>query len=693
MTFTAKITALGLTLNSHLNAVDIDKFSSPYNSSTNFDLYELNLCPATSLFDLKTDGYFRYPVDLFEPHLHKNLIYQSNSANEGHIIQSKLFNCTSQVNNGRPHPKHMCTEGIKRKCPVTVDYVKTAIRKSSSWMYPSEMAIPFLYNVWEAMMNRDAVIRVVVFGGSGAKGTEAGGCYCNPILDLKCLAFNHSAFHHSRSTTMDLNLPHCRWSNFFVKWLRTITDATIEPIYVTDGGALPRRAAVFMQDNFLPNKMGSLTRNDVIIFDYSMNEALTFGGTPQGNYQQHVELERAIRAAYTMTDVNENVAPTIILTETFGRRCGNYCNANESIPYTDTYDKVARYYHIPIFSFIDVLESTKLKHRNSIYNTLLVKGQHPLWYHHIFFADLFASVFASELRRSYEFALLNGQEDVQRRIKLLPLVKVSIPKPLSLEVDDQAVCDTSVPPLLDISADDFLSKEKSSHWLSRKTSPTIGWYSTNPSNSSSVWKLVEERGEKYGWVDEFNNSTDGGINHVLRFYLSDPDGNLFAKQKHLIIIKYLRTYSNAGKMRLQFCGQIPHNFYGKEMFFSSKIMRSCYLDSLWPNFHNNKISIPEYYTEIVQQGDVSPEKCYDAVKDQPGVSAETVDHKMSRISREIDHKSSSSQRIHDMYLDVIHEPICAKFGKRHDNGRCAARGPNEKVKVISVKICQYKFKE
>jgi hypothetical protein len=86
---------------------------------------------------------------------------------------------------------------------------------------------------------------------------------------------------------MHTDNPECRWSNFFINWLRTVSDATIVPIYRTEGGTLPTHATMFLTETFHNDP---LTRRDIVIFDYSMNEALVYINFPHKLYEQEVNV-------------------------------------------------------------------------------------------------------------------------------------------------------------------------------------------------------------------------------------------------------------------------------------------------------------------------------------------------------------------------------------------------------------------
>jgi hypothetical protein len=74
-------------------------------------------------------------------------------------------------------------------------------------------------------------VRVIVFGGSAAQGAEAFGCFCDLEYDSKCVAFNHASY-RTRHSPNHGEPRDCRWLNYFITWLRSISAARIQVVEI-----------------------------------------------------------------------------------------------------------------------------------------------------------------------------------------------------------------------------------------------------------------------------------------------------------------------------------------------------------------------------------------------------------------------------------------------------------------------------
>ena len=635
-------------------------------------------CPATSLFNFREDGYFRYPLDLFDPILLQNLKHKLSKSTkiDTKKLKSKLFNCSDghgKINS--PHPRHVCSNYFHSKCPINSNIVDVAFKRSSEWLYnvSSVNQVPILYRLWKVMMNPKETIRIILLGGSASGGTEAEGCYCDPTYDRKCHAFNHTLYRKSHTGfgfSTGVGVTECSWPLHFTRWLKSVSLAKVKIYFMWRGGTDFGFAANVIENDFSKTPF---TSNDIIFFDYSMNEVWKYYKL-EDLHTRFTELERAIRAVYQASKSRYSADwPIVIITETWPYKIGSDwvepALSKKLIDYTDAYTRFASYYNIPIFSYRDALWSQyyRTKQHQHIQRALAVTHSHPLFFNHLYYADLFAGIFQRELNRVYDFQLeltsksINPEEYTDH---LLNESNRTLPPPL-LKLDDSMMCDHSVPPLLDLRATDYVENDERIASSKRDKQSVIGTYKSTPSDS---WKVYSDSKTKYGWIDEFPPNYDIKQPRTLDFLMNDKDDDLF-KYSHVIIIQYLRKYKNAGKFDAKLCGFEKYDFqiHGNALWDGSNNQK---------NWKSNRVSTTEILTMAPYYNDIKTNDCFKLLQKK-------------NIMKEGETKSDIK------VLEITHVPVeaCLHEHNVKNNEECGAITLAQKVKITSVKVCRQKKNE
>lgn len=328
--------------------------------------------------------------------------------------------------------------------------------------------------------------------------------------DSKCVAFNHTNY-KTRHTPNFGNDRDCRWLNYFVTWLRSISAARVKTVEFVQGGSYPDYGA----RKYVELSSGEVTytapftKNDIVFIDYSMNEARYFTQKERLHDQQS-RLEFLIRTIYDNTSQNSTGWPVIIQTETWPYPCGFCWKETHHMDYASVYTKVMSHYKLPIFSYKDFIWSDHLKTNHpDLQRALAYKESHPLWPHHIYFADIYAGLFSRELKRAYRFhesmMHANHSGDIHAYKKHNDIIQTQSkpppPRPLStFEIVDY--CSKQTKPILDLDASDYIQNSDSSL---QRSGRIVGSYAvvippynhadvvkTNP-DSSVGWNIIDDK--------------------------------------------------------------------------------------------------------------------------------------------------------------------------------------------------------
>jgi len=274
---------------------------------------------------------------------------------------------------------------------------------------------------------------------------------------------------------------------------------------------------------------------DLVILDYSVNDACEMWDGTDITAVNSVEhgLEQLVRKIITLYTVDDK-PPKIVL-------INGMPSFHPGYQYTRVYNRVAEHYSLPLWSYHDVVMSEAMKQLRYAYimrwrDTCKECGDvHPAWYVHLFMADLYSAIIEKEFQRCTQYQ---------------PSQEKAVPYQLPPALSAEGVlhrCDSKIPTMLRVSVGGVVSNEVQ-----------IGKYL--PHSTLSHWQVVEEKGGKLGWVDEFPDDFDPNTNHqerVLSFELAAPPSSDFYKYQGELLLRIiiLRTYKNAGKFEVFLCGE------------------------------------------------------------------------------------------------------------------------------------------
>jgi len=545
------------------------------------------LCPASNLIDLAIDGFHYYPIDIFLPSLSRteNLKY--------------VYNCTSKRAKDTHFPNHRCASNVN-PCPVYIENIRDATKRSykliNSNYLPAfsdssndfvsqfqgvQLQRPYLYSFWEAMFDPNEVIRVIVFGGSGALGADSQGCYCQSKWDSKC-HFNAKMMKNRKNLQEE-----CRWANPFTRWLRSKSLATVLQIPMEVAASVPYNIAVDLTRRLKEVHVESLTSNDIILLDYSLNEVGKYSQSHQ-QYEMEAGMERLIRGLLHLAKRNDSM-PTIVLVETCpfaqdgAKDLMKPPDRESKVDYSRSYTKLGSYYNLPIWSLRDVVWSnfSRTHPVQSQYISELRAPDHPVWYIHLFYADVMAAIMERELEKCFYYKPTESSHEYV------------IPPPL-IKLSDHKVCDESIPSLLDMTAEGVFYSETSRPIPDGKKLSIVGSYEVHrggtkyeksPHANESIWKLMEDKPRKFGWINALSESPPTQSLSVVYFKFNEAEA--LGNTKYLLQFHYMRTYEHAGKVALSLCG--------------SPIAE---LDALWDDYRTYRYSLVETYLYPVDAGTI-----------------------------------------------------------------------------------------
>ena len=307
--------------------------------------------------------------------------------------------------------------------------------------------------------------------------------------------------------------------------------------------------------------------------------------------------------------------------------------------YSQIYSKIARHYSIPIWSIRDAVNSNYAAANQSEYVSYMKHDEavrydlHPGWHVHLLWADMIAGL----IKRMHHTC-------VKDRSWVTGSRTLHVPPPV-LQNSTRS-CSLQSPYLLDISAAKLMNKES-----------IIGNWTVSP-QLDHMWELRSEGRGRVGWIQEMVPelvSYNGTA--TITFYPDDPGKTLGfdGGKPHIIQIQYMRTYKNAGQVRIWVCGNLIVQGDGM-------IKRDDKLDALWGSFDTYKYSLPEIEYIIFPDFGIH---CRDP--NDMGIRFEYV--------KEI---SCMEKKIRRHNRDIT-EDECRKEAE--------ARTKLQKFKLISVKVC------
>lgn len=509
-------------------------------------------CPTSSLINTKFDQILDYPMDIFD----KN---QYESAGNYSNMDSALYNCTSSERDNNPW--HKCS--TQTTCPVSSQNVDVFVNKSISlWQ-----GLHSLCNLQKVLLNPEEIINIVVLGGSVTAGSASFGCCCNKELDSKCIP---PADSKQKWCGRDDISYLCRWHDFLLRWMDALGEARIQRVDAFEGGATSPYMAEKLGPILHSYDIKQLTSKDIVFIDHSVNDGMSFSSKIRHNTLDQ-GLESLILRILHLSEPGS--WPTIILLEQWPYVSARIIRDNippvdgssRPFDYIHAYERIAREYSLPLWSYRDVVWSPEAYSSNmsSFISYLRFEhnnnfaSQHPPWYINLFYADLIASSLSREIldcsaRQRSQISMNISAWMLNHHLK-----------------EDVIHCREDIPHLIDMSAANVL----------HNPSHNIGSYVTN---STSAWGVVEERHGKVGWVDEIDEGNCTNFYSSIFFPIpsnSNKTSPSIDPGSYMLRIHYLRTYFNAGKVTVYLCG--------------NKITT---LDALWEDHETYKYSYNDIYT-------------------------------------------------------------------------------------------------
>ena len=473
-------------------------------------------CLVSSTSDTRNSGYFSYPLDLFA----SGEIHLDNS--EKYLVSLQLLNSLflmvpyifTSLNCSTLKRNHICSLDQAPPCPIDKEFVALATAATTNWMKDAYLC-DFKKGL-ENSGNPEDQMNILVMGGSVTQGAWARGCICKSsdscIIseDLRqCL--ESSDENHC-----------CSWPRQLHRWIQSKTRAKVNFISYAIGGSTSSTALRLYVD-----KLPKLSLLDLVFLDYSVNDACEMWGGNDAMTFNEVEhgMEWLIRQLLL---IYRHSRPKLVLLNSMPAVFhGGY-------QYTTAYENLARHYSIPLWSYDIVAQSETMMKKTAVAKVLRWEdncqecGVHPPWMVHLYTADLYAAIIEEEFNRCPS----PTSPSISSEVKIDALV---LPSPLT-GYDGIHLCDRDSPRYLDISAEDVVRNNHHKH---------IGKY-------SGGWRAVEDRYQKWGWIDEF--PSDSSPDQSMYFHLRESDHLYESKKDLLLRVAYLKTYKNTGKFDVYICG-------------------------------------------------------------------------------------------------------------------------------------------
>jgi hypothetical protein len=444
-------------------------------------------CPVSSLLRSQLKYDLAYPIDIVDP------------SNQPRIKAKDIWNCTSsEIQSMKVF--HQCSR--YSRCPISLSNIQAARNRSSSWHAKHSLCY---WKQNHRSSNTTSLSNIIFLGGSVTMGAGAADCCCDGRIEPKCQPFDYQRW--AEKGCGPLEARYCRWSTLFMSWIREAwSHKPIHEIFLAVGGA----TSPYMSEQFAYqlalHDIHELTSNDIVFIDHSVNDGMVYDSKIRS--EQLVQgLESLILRILHMSRMQ--AWPTIILLEMWpyhgpimdlAHRPVIQGSGIDPYDYRFIYEKVAAEYEIPIWSYRDIVWSIEADRHIHPMNQKMVEYlrflhnpefayQHPPWFIHLYYADIIAGLMQRELTRCDE------DDRSSRKIAAMNLsALVSDPAHHIVEMEN---CLMDVKPLID---------QYSELVFHRKQSAI---YTTSPSSS---WKLMSDRHEKYGWIDQNHHHEHDQIN-------------------------------------------------------------------------------------------------------------------------------------------------------------------------------------
>lgn len=457
-------------------------------------------CHASSLINTSEDGVLPYPDMYFSSEQltsHSNSSYPCVSFLKGSY--ANIASRRSVVRRSITIPlRHTCYPDL---CPMHSSDVDASL-SAMNWSVSAQALCALDQGVAKT-------VRVVVFGGSMTKALDIAGSCCHPSLGQpNCIREHSSQLRSDRY--------YCNWVGIYSRWLRSrFPLIDFQVLNLAQNGMasdmMAREATMYM--SMLENM--TLTSNDIVLLDHSCND----------NYFINVDgIEMLVRQILLYA----KTPPTIILMEQW-MHGSNWTRRNEKPAPSDKfyikhYRAVAQHYHLPIFSYYELIWSKGMRTRKKNLSDILTSYEfHAPWHAHMFIADALSGFTLRLLDRCKQ------EQEYRQPMRKLPL-------PISSMTQfTGTMCNATEPPIV----------------VYAPTNPSRPRDLKKFERSLTGWTEFPDYHNLSGWIA---NKYVPAANKSMDFLLPDTLRNVPSTRNILIRIKYLRTYGNGGRAAVQICG-------------------------------------------------------------------------------------------------------------------------------------------
>lgn len=572
---------------------------STLHTAVSDDYDNLRNCPVSRLINPPSSGVFPYPEFYFGEiyNVNKTTEFPSTlsqySCNTNHLLcgLERPFNDdNSKVWTDKLYQRHQnmgwkvggsygegdflgnSTVCVNNLCPL-VDTNMNATWAVQEWDFRAD-ALCLLKEGKKLRKGEESTkTRIIAFGGSMTRGHGGNGYCCvaaaetidkdfarqegrSPVSSIlnsdsdECMPPNATPTHPDKSKR------YCSWFGQLMRWfLSAFPEADMEfynfAMSGTGSWTMAPEVSFFFQSNNI-----SLTSRDIIILDHSCNDS-------GGRSSEGIEL--LIRAILHLCESDLHL-PTIIVMEQFG-------DSN------DGYRQAARHYELPVYSFAEMMLHPTPSQK-SLFDWKRTMTLHVPWHTHMLIADSFSRWMADIV----EYHCSPGQPTAtissymsQVRARILPLR----PPPSDRSSSSTAVykvkpalnhlpharaweCDKNIPPLLHSTSSSTHHPADPAYFEKH----LLGWTEFIDHHPPAAWVI-----NKYAPSSTYD----------LVFPLSNITNS---KAEVGVRIKYLRTYTNAGRALVSLCG-VP----------SVDLDALAFAGDLTDDIRN--VSIPQYYSTVL----------------------------------------------------------------------------------------------
>ena len=238
---------------------------------------------------------------------------------------------------------------------------------------------------------------------------------------------------------------------------------------------------------------------------------------------------------------------------------GRYAKlAHTKADYAAIYRSIAQYYSLPLWSYRDIAWSSFAEVNQSFFVDELKFSPggytflHPPWYLHLFYADLLAALLVREFSTCSQKSHLSSS----KHVSLTDEHKL----PAALTASETNLC---------VNAPDALLLSVSYDHEPSQTNTTSALPSYNVTQRTGLWEHRQDSKGRYGLISELKA---GEQVKLITFGFNNSHLQL-ESSIHLVSIRYLRSYSHAGRFDVYLCDKFAIG-----------------LDALWKQYKTYRVS-------------------------------------------------------------------------------------------------------